>query len=112
MACRTEAASAPIPARQVQQVHGAALRPVPGGERLHIGHRRAGPVTGRLRVDHHRHPRPDHTERVVGLGGTIAAYAWDMLGGGFPADPIQAEMRAMGLNPPLPPSVGALTYRP
>src|SRR5579864_103654 len=45
--------------------------------------------------------------RVVRPGGTIAAYAWDMLGGGFPHEPIQAEMRAMGRNPPLPPSSSA-----
>jgi SAM-dependent methyltransferase len=45
--------------------------------------------------------------RVVAPGGTVAAYAWDMLGGGFPLHPIQQEMRAMGLNPPLPPSAGA-----
>jgi SAM-dependent methyltransferase len=45
--------------------------------------------------------------RVCRSGGTVAAYAWDMLGGGFPGDPIQTEMRAMGFNPPLPPSAGA-----
>jgi ubiquinone/menaquinone biosynthesis C-methylase UbiE len=45
--------------------------------------------------------------RVVKPGGAIAAYAWDMLGGGFPMEPIQAEMRAMGMNPMLPPSVDA-----
>jgi SAM-dependent methyltransferase len=45
--------------------------------------------------------------RVLHPGGTAAAYAWDMLGGGFPGDPIQTEMRAMGFNPPLPPSAGA-----
>ena len=45
--------------------------------------------------------------RVVRPGGTVAAYAWDMLGGGFPFDPIQVELRALGLTPPLPPSVGA-----
>ena len=45
--------------------------------------------------------------RVVCPGGTLATYAWDMLGGGFPLEPIQAEMRAMGLKPVLPPSVGA-----
>jgi hypothetical protein len=32
---------------------------------------------------------------------------WDLLGGGFPLEPIQAEMRAMGLTPVLPPSAGA-----
>src|SRR5215468_11855867 len=45
--------------------------------------------------------------RVVRPGGTVAAYAWDMLGGGFPLQPVQAEMRAMGLKPPMPPSVEA-----
>jgi SAM-dependent methyltransferase len=45
--------------------------------------------------------------RVVCPDGTVATYAWDMLGGGFPLEPIQAEMRAMGLKPVLPPSVGA-----
>jgi SAM-dependent methyltransferase len=45
--------------------------------------------------------------RVVGPGGTVATYAWDMLGGGFPHEPIQAEMRAMGLKTVHPPSVDA-----
>jgi len=45
--------------------------------------------------------------RVVAPGGTIAAYAWDMLGAGYPGEPIRAELRELGLNPPLPPSVGA-----
>jgi ubiquinone/menaquinone biosynthesis C-methylase UbiE len=45
--------------------------------------------------------------RVVRPGGTVATYAWDMLGGGFPLEPIQAEMRAIGLKPVLPPSSGA-----
>jgi ubiquinone/menaquinone biosynthesis C-methylase UbiE len=45
--------------------------------------------------------------RVVRPGGTVAAYAWDMPGGGFPFHPIQAELRAMGVNPPLPPSADA-----
>jgi ubiquinone/menaquinone biosynthesis C-methylase UbiE len=45
--------------------------------------------------------------RVVRPGGTVAAYAWDILGGGFPAEPLMAEMRAMGLKPLLPPSVDA-----
>ena len=44
--------------------------------------------------------------RVVAPGGSIAAYAWDILGGGFPLEPIHAEMRAMGLKPVMPPSVG------
>ena len=45
--------------------------------------------------------------RVVCRGGTVATYAWDVLGGGFPLKPIQAGMRAMGLTPLLPPSPGA-----
>ena len=42
--------------------------------------------------------------RVTAPGGTIAAYAWDILNGGFPAEPIFAEMRAMGITPIMPPS--------
>ena len=45
--------------------------------------------------------------RVVSPGGTIATYMWDMLGGGFPLDPILVEMRAMGLTPPRPPQMDA-----
>ena len=42
--------------------------------------------------------------RVVRPGGTIAAYAWDILGGGFPLEPIRIEMRAIGLTPLDPPT--------
>ena len=42
--------------------------------------------------------------RVVGPGGIVSAYVWDVPGGGLPAAPIQVEMRAMGITPPLPPS--------
>jgi len=45
--------------------------------------------------------------RVVRPDGMVATYAWDLLGGGFPLEPIQAEMRAMGFTPVLPPSAGA-----
>jgi hypothetical protein len=45
--------------------------------------------------------------RVVAPGGIVSAYAWDMLGGGFPQEPIQAEMRAMGMKPMAPPSADA-----
>lgn len=45
--------------------------------------------------------------RVVRPGGTVAAYGWDLLGGGFPFDPIWAETRAAGVKPLLPPSPGA-----
>ncbi|WP_157269679.1 class I SAM-dependent methyltransferase [Azohydromonas aeria] len=42
--------------------------------------------------------------RVGRPGGWVAAYAWDMAGGGFPYAPLQEEMRALGLAVPLPPS--------
>jgi ubiquinone/menaquinone biosynthesis C-methylase UbiE len=45
--------------------------------------------------------------RVVCPGGTVATYAWDLLGGGFPLEPIRIEMRALAMNPLLPPSPGA-----
>jgi SAM-dependent methyltransferase len=45
--------------------------------------------------------------RVVTPGGMVSAYAWDILGGGFPLNAFQQELRAMGLTPPLPPSVDA-----
>jgi SAM-dependent methyltransferase len=45
--------------------------------------------------------------RVVCPGGIVAAYAWDLLGGGFPNEPIQAELRAMGVSPMRPPSPAA-----
>ena len=45
--------------------------------------------------------------RVVRPGGIVAAYAWDTLGGGFPYAPVQAQLRAAGMTPPLPPSVEA-----
>ena len=45
--------------------------------------------------------------RVVRPGGTVAAYAWDVLGGGLPVQPLWIGMRAMGIEPPNPPSVEA-----
>jgi SAM-dependent methyltransferase len=42
--------------------------------------------------------------RVVGKGGTVAAYAWDLLGGGFPYEALHAEMRTMGASIPSPPN--------
>jgi ubiquinone/menaquinone biosynthesis C-methylase UbiE len=45
--------------------------------------------------------------RVVCPGGTVAAYVWDVFSDGFPHEPIRAEMRAMGVTLPLPPSSGA-----
>jgi SAM-dependent methyltransferase len=43
--------------------------------------------------------------RVVRPGGTVAAYAWDLPGGGFPMEPVFSELRALGqkvLGPPRP----------
>ena len=45
--------------------------------------------------------------RVVRPGGLIASYAWDIEGGGFPHEPLLAEMRAIGLPPIRPPSFTA-----
>ncbi|RTL53852.1 MAG: class I SAM-dependent methyltransferase [Bradyrhizobiaceae bacterium] len=45
--------------------------------------------------------------RVVRPGGTVAAYAWDMNGGGFPLEVILKELRATGLSPIWPPSADA-----
>ena len=45
--------------------------------------------------------------RVVCPGGTVASYAWDMMGGGFPHEPIRAEMRMMGLKTVYQPSADA-----
>ena len=45
--------------------------------------------------------------RVLRPGGTMAAYAWDLFGGGFPLEPILAELRAMNIPPLEPPSAGA-----
>ena len=45
--------------------------------------------------------------RVVGPGGMVATYMWDMDGGGFPLDPLLVEMRAMGARSPLPASMSA-----
>lgn len=45
--------------------------------------------------------------RVVKPGGIVAAYAWDMPGGGFPYEPLLEEMRAMGVVVPATPSPDA-----
>lgn len=45
--------------------------------------------------------------RVVRPGGMVAAYAWDILGGGFTLEPLRVELRAMGLKPVDPPTVEA-----
>ena len=43
-------------------------------------------------------------KRVVRPGGTIAAYAWDLPGGGFPMETMHSEMKALGVKVPQPPS--------
>ena len=45
--------------------------------------------------------------RVLRPGGTMAAYAWDMFGGGFPLEPIFVELRAINIAPPKAPSEDA-----
>lgn len=42
--------------------------------------------------------------RVVAPGGAVTAYAWDMLGGGFPYQALRDELCAMGHEAPRPPS--------
>jgi len=42
--------------------------------------------------------------RVVAPGGSVAAYAWDMVDGGFPYEALHAEMRGLGIVVPVPPS--------
>jgi len=41
--------------------------------------------------------------RVVCPGGTVAAYVWDMTGGGHPLELMHIEMNAMGVTAPRPP---------
>jgi SAM-dependent methyltransferase len=45
--------------------------------------------------------------RVVRRGGLVASYTWDMERGGFPAEPVLAELRAHGFPPIRPPSPAA-----
>lgn len=47
--------------------------------------------------------------RVVRPGGLVVTYMWDMLGGGFPLDPIVDEIHAMGLSPTRPPHMEVST---
>jgi ubiquinone/menaquinone biosynthesis C-methylase UbiE len=56
---------------------------------------------------------PDPTQgiaemvRVVRPGGMVAAYVWDILGGGHPNEPVLAEVRALGTSVASPPSAEA-----
>jgi SAM-dependent methyltransferase len=45
--------------------------------------------------------------RVVCPGGIVAAYAWDMAGGGFPYEMLRSEMRSLAIEVPVPPSPDA-----
>ncbi len=45
--------------------------------------------------------------RVIRPGGGACAYAWDILGGGFPYFALQDEMARLGQQPLWPPSVEA-----
>jgi len=47
--------------------------------------------------------------RAVRPGGVVAAYHWDVAGGGFPLADIGAEMLELGVAPRVPPSVDAST---
>jgi ubiquinone/menaquinone biosynthesis C-methylase UbiE len=42
--------------------------------------------------------------RVVKPGGLVTAYAWDMMGGGFPFNAMQTAMNEMGIPPTFPPN--------
>ena len=42
--------------------------------------------------------------RVTAPGGLVTAYAWDMIGGGFPYENLRAALRAAGVTVPREPS--------
>lgn len=41
--------------------------------------------------------------RVTKPGGTVAAYAWDIPGGGFPTEPVSEALHGFGIEPQRPP---------
>ena len=45
--------------------------------------------------------------RVTRPGGLVAAYAWDLLNGGFPYNDLYSRMTSIGFPPPQPPSPAA-----
>ena len=53
-------------------------------------------------------PDPDlglsEMKRITRVDGLVAAYAWDVLGGGLPMEPLHALLRDRGIEYPLPPS--------
>lgn len=58
-------------------------------------------------------PRPEQgvaeMMRVTKPGGTVAAYAWDIPGGGFPTEPVTEELRRYGIEPLRPPRADVST---
>jgi ubiquinone/menaquinone biosynthesis C-methylase UbiE len=96
------------------QIAFARTRPGVGVARFELGDAEALPVADKsfdvalmtLVIFFVPHPEKGLAEmkRATRPGGTIAAYAWDMLGGGFPLEPLQAELRAIGQNYMIPPS--------
>lgn len=46
--------------------------------------------------------------RVVRSGGIVAAHQWDVANGGFPHEPVLAELKTFGVAEPVPPG-GAAT---
>lgn len=49
--------------------------------------------------------------RVVRSGGKVAAYAWDLEGGGFPYEAVQVALRSAGIEPLQPPHPEAAALR-
>lgn len=45
--------------------------------------------------------------RVAAPGAWVTAYAWDMMGGGFPYAPVRDALHALGASVPAPPSPAA-----
>jgi SAM-dependent methyltransferase len=97
-----------------QQLAFARTRPALRGATFHRGDAMALPLPDNscdaavmpLVIFFVPHPPTGISEmaRVVSAGGIVAAYAWDMLGGGFPYQTLQDEMRGMGMALPMPPS--------
>lgn len=50
--------------------------------------------------------------RIVRPGGLVTAYAWDIPARSFPLEPVQAELRALGQTPFLPPSAAIASPEP
>ncbi|MGE5451359.1 MAG: class I SAM-dependent methyltransferase [Acidobacteriota bacterium] len=100
-----------------EQLAFARTRPVSGSARFIQGDAMALPLEDRsvdvavMPLVIFFVPEPERgvaeMARVVRPGGIVAAYAWDMFGAGFPYDALQAEMRAMGMALPAPPSPAA-----